>query len=149
MKSEWLTASGFERASEILLAINTLSIHAKLILAGITDPANPLEIQQARLRLVAFLEGLKALVENTEKDHTKVITGTDPRFSELALHYLEERRRVPSRSIFFSLPIGRVEELIQSEQEHELRSQVECLETMRAMVEQIAQTDFAGIFDDE
>jgi hypothetical protein len=59
VNSDWLTASSFERASEIISAINLLSIHSKLTLAGVDDPADPFDIGEARAKLVAFLAELQ------------------------------------------------------------------------------------------
>ena len=48
MKNDWLTASSFERTHEIVSAINTLSIHAKLVLAGIDDSTNQEEVEKLK-----------------------------------------------------------------------------------------------------
>lgn len=149
MKSEWLTAASFERASEILSAISTLSIHAKLQIARVQDPTPLSEVEQARMRLVEFLQGLQTLVERAERDRDKIIVGADPRFGEFALQYLSEKRRLPLRSIFFRLPLSQIEELIKSDRSEDLPDLVACLESLRGMVEQFAQVDIAAIFDEE
>lgn len=148
MKSEWLTASSFERAFEIVSAINTLSIHAKLKLAGIDDPVDPLEVERARPRLLEFLAALRALVENTEKDQSKIIVGADPTMGELALEYLNEKGRLPPRSMLYTLSLTQLEELVRSERNEDSKDLVECLESLRDLVENYAQADVSRIFDE-
>ena len=149
MKNDWLTASSFERAHEIVNAINTLSIHAKLALARVADPGDPIEVETARTKLRNFLDKLDLLMQSAENDQTKIIVGTDPRFGELALQYMTEKRRLPPRSRLYTLSITELGELVQSEQIDDMEELVECLESLRLMLEQYAQTDVAGIFGDE
>lgn len=71
-----LAASSFEQAHEVASAINTLSIHAKLRLEGIADPAHPADIEQARRRLLGFLARLRTVVREGEVDGG--VVGADP-----------------------------------------------------------------------
>lgn len=149
MKSEWLTASGFEMASEILLAVNTMSIDAKLKLSKSENPTPASEVAQARRRVVKFVHDLQSLIDQKETDPFQIVARADPRLSDLASQYMLERSKVPARSILFSLPMSRIEELIQSEDESNLKDQIACLATLRTLVEQGAQMDISDIFDGE
>lgn len=149
MKNDWLTTSSFERAFEIVSAINILSIHAKLKIANAADPANSEEIKKAQYTLSKFLEALASLVENTQKNQSGIILGTDPRFSELALHYMSEQHRLPPRSILFTFSMKQLDELVKSQKAEDMPTLIECLTSLRVMIEQYTQTDIAGMFGDE
>ncbi len=149
MKNDWLTTSSFERAFEIVSAINILSIHAKLKIANAADPTNIEEIKNAQIILSKFLDALASLIENSQKDQSGIILGTDPRFSELALHYMAEQHRLPPRSVLFTFSIKQLDNLIKSQRTEDMPTLIECLTSLRSMIEQYTQTDIAGMFGDE
>jgi len=149
VKNDWLTASSFERTFEIMSAINTLSIHAKLRLAGIDDLADPSEVQKAQVKLAAFLEELQNLIQNAEKNQTGLMVGTDPRLGELTLQYMAERRRLPPRSLLYTLSLTQISKLVASEQSEDLPKLIECLQSLRSLFERYAHADVAGMFGDE
>lgn len=149
MKNDWLTTSSFERAFEVVSAINILSIHAKLTRDSTKNPIDIVEVKKARTRLLTFLEALQALMDNAEKDQGGIVVGADPRLSELALHYISEQRRLPPRSLLYTLSITQLENIIRSDKAEDMPTLVGCLESLRSLVEQYAQADIAGMFGDE
>lgn len=149
MKNDWLTTSSFERSFEIVSAINILSIHAKLRMAKASDPVNLETIKKAQSILSKFLEALASLIESAQKDQSGVILGADPRFGELALHYMSEQHRLPPRSILFTFSIEQLNELIKSKKTEDLPTLIECLTSLRSLIEQYTQTDITGMFGDE
>lgn len=149
MNSDWLTASSFERSSEVMSAINVLSIHAKLTLAGVDDPTDLAEISKAKARLVRFLEELRRLVDGAGQTQANLMVGTDPRLGELALEYIGERKRLPPRALLYTLSLAQLSALVESDSAEDVPKLVECLESLRSLFEQHAHTDIAGIFGDE
>lgn len=149
MKNDWLTTSSFERAFDVVSAINILSIHAKLTKAGMKNPTTNSKIKNAQTKLLAFLDALQTLISNTEKDQSGIIVGADPRLGELALFYMSEQRRLPPRSHLYTLSINELEKIILSDNKEEMNTLISCLESLRSMMEQYAQTDIAGMFGDE
>lgn len=149
MKNDWLTTSSFERSFEIVSAINILSIHAKLKMAKASDPVNLETIKKAQSILSKFLEALASLIESAQKDQSGVILGADPRFGELALHYMSEQHRLPPRSILFTFSIEQLNELIKSKKTEDMPTLIECLTSLRSLIEQYTQTDITGMFGDE
>jgi hypothetical protein len=131
-KNDWLAAVGFEQAHEVASAINTLSIHAKLLLAGTRDPTPAQDIQQARQRLASFVERLQAVVKDV-RDKGAVV-GADPQIADVALALLAETRRDPSShghpTLLEDLP-----SLIQSERSQDLPRLVKGLQELRSLVE--------------
>jgi hypothetical protein len=149
VNNDWLTASSFERVSEITSAINTLSINAKLRLACLKDPADPAQVGRAKIRLVAFLGELQKLIDSVGKQQGEVIVGADPRLGELTIQYLAEQRRLPPRAELFTLSLPQLVVLIESDSDDDLSKRVECLESLRSILEQHAHADVAGMFGDE
>ena len=147
-KGDWLAASSFERTHEVLSAINTLSIHAKLHLAGARDPASEEEVKAAREHLLGFLSGLDELLIEAEQEDDRAVVGADPRMVDLARRYLSARKRWPRPSVVFELPIGELSSLVRSEREEDLPRLVECLRGLRMLLEQHSVADTAGILGD-
>ncbi len=149
MKNDWLTTSSFERAFEIVAAINVLSIDAKLTKAHAKNPIDSEEAGNAQSKLLSFLDALETLIEDAKGDQTGIVLGADPRFGELALHYMEEQHRLPPRSVLYTFSIHQLKELIQLHQQENLDTLIECLTSLRSMIEQYSQADIAGLFGDE
>jgi hypothetical protein len=149
VNSDWLTASSFERTAEIMSAINTLSIHAKLTQAGIEDPADPSEVKRSRDKLVAFLDQLRRIIQNSEQQQLNLMIGADPRFGALATQYVVEQRRLPPKAFLYTLSLSQFGELINSERPEEISKLVDCLESLRTLFEQYAHPDVSGMLGDE
>ena len=145
MKNDWLTASSFERTHEIVSAINTLSIHAKLVLAGIDDSANQEEVDKSRGRLLAFLNRFESLLRETELGRDSAVIGTDPRLGDLALRYLSEKRRQPRRSPLYEISLAQLIDLVRTERWEDLPSVISCLRGLRSLVEAHSHADVIGI----
>jgi hypothetical protein len=131
-KNDWLTAVGFEQAHEVASAINTLSIHAKLLLAGARDPTPTQDIQQARQRLISFVERLQSVVKDVRDK--RAVVGADPQMADVVLALLTETRRDPSSRgrprLLDDLP-----SLIESERSADLHLLVKGLQQLRSLVE--------------
>jgi hypothetical protein len=149
VKNDWLTTSSFERAFNVVSAINIVSIHAKLTKAGMKNPIDNAEIKNAQVKIIDFLDTLQSLMNDTEKNQNGIVVGADPRLGELALFYMAERRRFPPRSQLYTISITEFEKIIQSNNKKDMDTLVSCLESLRSIVEQYAQTDIAGMFGDE
>ena len=146
-RRDWLAAASFERTHEIVSAINTLSVHAKLLLSGINDP-DDVAVKQARARLTEFLERVEALLRDAEQNGEGTVVGADPRLGDLALRFLSSKQRLPRQSAIFSTPFDRLRELIASEQADDLQALIPCLHDLRSLVEQHSRADVASILGD-
>src|SRR5260370_37448112 len=98
MNTEWLTAESFELTHAVISAINRLSIHAKLALAGNLEQSSELPLKQARETLRSFLDRLNNIVREIERDHDGPILGADPRMGLLAQRYVSATKHSRSRS---------------------------------------------------
>lgn len=148
MKNDWLTASSFERTHEIVSAINALSIHAKLVLAGIDDSANQEDVEKSRRKLLAFLNRFETLLREAELGRDKAVIGADPRLGDLALRYMSEKRRQPRRSTLYEISLAEMSDLVRSERREDLPSLISCLRGLRSLVEQHSHADVIGILGD-
>ena len=144
MKSDWLTAASFERMHEIVSSINTLSIHAKLTLAGVPDPTPEGQISAARRRLLSLFERLKSVIAAAEQRTDGAVLGADPQLGELALQFLTKREG-GRRPVTPKLSSVKLSHLVRSDQPEDLRRLVPYLEELRALVEAATRGDLAGI----
>src|SRR5260370_20447903 len=87
-KNDWLASQSLERSLDIISAINRISIHAKLRMAGIADTTTPDELNLARRSLTAFLGTLSEVIEKAGGTQDKIAFGADPRFGSLARKFL-------------------------------------------------------------
>src|SRR5713226_6354878 len=96
-----------------------LTIHAKLVLSGVDDPARGMDVQRSRDRLLAFLGQIGTVIENAEQARGAVI-GTDPQLGELALRFLASGSEVLRRSRSPDLPLAKLAALVKSERPEDL-----------------------------
>jgi hypothetical protein len=100
VQKDWLAATSFERRHDLLSAISTLSIHSKLVLADVSDPAASQDIEGARKTLVDFLDGFAPLVDQLQSEAGQPIVGTDPDLTDLVYRFISVwRDRVSSGSV--------------------------------------------------
>ncbi len=143
MTSEWLTAESFERNHRLLSAINTLSIHAKLVRAGISDAPHVGDVEEAREELRHFLDRMGPLVHDVEAHREAPLLGADSRLSSLVRQYATTRSR--SASVLHRLPIEQVAALLVSRQPADQQRLIEYLAALRQLVEQHAHADVVGL----
>jgi hypothetical protein len=143
-----MAASSFGRTREVISAINTISIHSKLVLVNAKDPHNNIELIKAREILSAFLYNFGTLLDNAEQDQDGVIVGSDPRLGELAQVFLSERQHLPQRSELFTLPIQKLIILVKSDRPEDMQELISCLRDLRNVLDQYSHPDAIGILGD-
>lgn len=141
MSASWLSAENFERTQQIISAINTLSVYAKLNAAGIPDEtSDAAEIADARELLRRFFEKFDQVLAKTKGGEKTFVKGIDPRLNSLAQKFEEAQNQYP-RSELFEHPFGKIIELLYSEQTDDLIVLVDCLRGLRELLEQNCRTD--------
>ena len=149
MNAEWLTIQSFQRSQDLLVAINSLSIHAKLRLSGHEDSGRAESVAQAKVFLTTFLEGFEDVLAQAEQADGKPLTGIDPRLRQLAGQFeraKRERRRFRSR--LFTEPLSDVVALLSSTDVEDQKVLVQCLADLRTLIEEHIETDKAQILED-
>ncbi len=148
MNNNWMAASSFGRAYEVISAINILSIHAKLAQIGDNDPQKEEAISKARITLAEFLRNLEKILTDAEKEQDGVIVGSDPRMSELAQTFILEKQSFPQPSDLFRLPLARFQYLLFSEKPGDMPELITLLRDFRTVIEQHSHADVIGILGD-
>lgn len=143
--NKWLNAQSFERAHEIIAAINTLSIHAKLTLAHVDDAPRLQRVAAARKYLLDFINRFEEVIKSTEHSKENVITGADPRFGQLAKNYLSGKSQWPNPSALYSSSFPELRNMLTSERTESLERLIQLLHDLRSLVEQHAHADIIGI----
>ena len=145
MSASWLSTENFERTHQIISAINTLSVYAKLTAAGIADDTtNAAEIADARELLKCFFEKFEQVLVKTKGNDKIFVKGIDPRLNALAQKFETAHNQYP-RSTLYELPFGKIAELLYSEQPEDLTVLVDCLRGLRGLLEQNCRTDISNL----
>lgn len=148
MKNRWLSASNFERMHEIISAINTISVNAKLSLAGVQEPVAENELTKAQGLLGDFLSQFFTQLQTTEQNADGTIVGNDPRVGELLESYLVEKKRSPTTSGLYTTSPGELLNLVKTATKEDYPRLIECLRDLRTLLEQHAQVDINNILGD-
>ncbi len=146
--NDWLIAQSFEQAHEVVSAINTLSIHAKLASAGVDDSSRSTEVCKARERVLTFLDRLQAVVEEAEKHRDGAIVGADPRLGKLAKRFLSLKGKWPRAAGLYNASLPQARALIQSEAVKDQEELINFLRDLRSLLEQHAHADIVRILGD-
>jgi outer membrane murein-binding lipoprotein Lpp len=87
MSDAWQLAESFERTRHLIAAINTVSVHTKLSLAGVADPQKVEDVASATSHLRTFLEKLAGDLSQFDKDASSPVTGATARANLLAKQF--------------------------------------------------------------
>ncbi|MDE2125243.1 MAG: hypothetical protein KGJ62_01490 [Armatimonadetes bacterium] len=145
MNTQWLTAESFELNQAVISAINRLSIHAKLSLAGSGDAASAESLTAARRTLEEFLDRFGPLVRDIERDEEAPIVGAAPRLGILAQRYVRARRGALITAPFQTVSLEELKSLLDSDRPDDQRVLVGCLRELRTLVEEHAHADDIGV----
>lgn len=145
MSNSWLAAESFDRGQRLIQATNRLSIQVKLMLVGVQDDERAAAAEQARDELRAFLGDFVGWIAEAEQAPTSLVMGIDPRLHQLVRTIVSQRHRWPPRSLFYQLPMEQVRELLDATTPHELQQLLECLQELRAVLEDHLHADVVGL----
>ena len=145
VSKEWLSAHSFERLHRLISAINTISIHTKLEMAGMDDSSRVSGAEEARNDLLNFLEGLEPILSNVERDPDRVAIGVDPRLGALARGFVDIRRHRPRVSALASISLTQLRQLLTSDDPKVRGRLITCLRDLRRLLEQHAHADIISI----
>ena len=144
-KTERLVAQSYERAHEVISAINTLSIHTKLVHAGVDDASRRGDVAKATTVLVAFLDRLATVVTDSEHHRAGTVLGADPRLAQLARKFLAMKGQWPRPEALYSVSFDELRQLLAYERREDMPRLIGYLRDLRALVEQHAHADIVGM----
>ncbi len=146
MSTEWLAIQSFQHDQDVLTAINTLSIHIKLELAGFLDDKRTEVANEARSKLSSFLKELETIVPEPGQTVAEPVLGTDPRLRQLAKNFTAAKRdRSRFRSILFRDTLSHAQQLLYSNEKADQELLIKCLEELRMLVEEHIYADTVRI----
>jgi len=147
-KNDWLASQSLERSLDVISAINRISIHAKLRLAGIADTTSPDELNSARRSLTAFLGTLSEVIEKAGGTQDKIAFGADPRLGSLARMFLVLPGQ-PTGAVSYRLEdLKDLKALLDAGDSADDEALVRSLTYFRSILEQHAQADAAVVFNE-
>lgn len=135
MKPKERAVQSFHENQKILFAINTLSIHTKLEIAGHSDMNRAKEIPQAKEVLRLFLTELEPQVQRTEEAETKPLLGVDARRRQLVKNVVAARRN-RIRSSFLRGKLSDAAQLLYSDKTEDKEDILLVLEELRMLLEE-------------
>lgn len=149
MKNDWLAATHFERMQETISAINSLSIHAKLTLAGIANPMPSREVEQARERLAGLLTNLENVARRAAVDRRDTVVGTDPWLRSVALEFMSDDGWPDGRPEPREQGLDQVKDLVHSERLDDLQRLIPVLDKLRSVIVEQTQGDVASVLGND
>lgn len=150
MSTEWLAIQGLQQDQDLLAAINTLSIHTKLRLAGVADDEQKAkDVAEAQQELTSFLETMEGVFDQVERIEKGALIGLDPHWRNLVRSFVAARRdRHRFRSKLFEGRPSTVVDLLESTGREDQERLVEVLSDLRNLVEEHAHKSTHQILGD-
>lgn len=146
MSTQWLTVRSFQQSQELLAAINALSIHLKLQLAGVKDQEREDEARNSRDVLRAFLGELDAFIVAVGDKGSRPVTGADARTRQLARSFVQARRDPGHyRSMLFRNSPAHVRDILDSVDPKDQQVLLESLDELRSLLEAHIHNDTSKI----
>ncbi len=147
-KNDWLASQSLERSLDIISAINRISIHSKLQLAGMKDAATSEELSSARSVLTNFLGVLSELIERADETEDKIAFGADPRLSNLARKFLVHPAQNAGSVLYRADDLKELKALLEERNAVNHEALIKGLAYFRSVLEQHAQADAAIVFNE-
>ena len=142
MSEAWLPVLNFERTGSLLGAINALTIHHKLLLAGREDRSRDEEARRAAELIRRFLSRVISVAAANRVQDNLPTLGADPRLARLI-------SSSPGDSGFGLRELAtEVIALLDLPDAAAQRSLVSALSELRTLLERQVQNDAAGIVGD-
>ncbi len=147
-KNDWLVSQSLERSLDIISAINRVSIHSKLLLAGMEDTTTPDEVDAAWKVLTGFIKKLNDLIEKAAESQDRIAFGADPRLSSLARKFLAHPAQGVGTVAYGAEELKELKTLLEEGDAAKHKVLVEELARLRSVLEQHAQADAAIVFNE-
>lgn len=142
MNNQWLSIQSFLQDQELLEAINTLSIHTKLNLAGDPDEERIAKVTKAKEILKDFLKSFNIIISQSDAKAERPILGVNHRLRQLVDAFNSARQdSIRFQSLLFTESPGSVLKLLKSHNETDKQALVRCLKELRVLIEEHVDTD--------
>ena len=140
MKSKERAIQSFQENQNLISAINTLSIHIKLKIAGHSDLNREEATQNSWEELRAFLKELNPQVQRAEVDN-KPLLGVDPRRRQFVRHLIAAKHNSRISSPFLLNKLEESRQFLHSDVEADKQAILLFLEELRMLLEEHIASD--------
>lgn len=141
MKPKELAVQSFHENQNLLSAVNTLSIHTKLEMAGRSDRNGAKVIAEAKETLNTFFKELDVIVERAEKTETKLLLGVDARRRQFVSNFIAAKRNYRIQSASLRGKLSDVAQLLYSDKDADKQDILLVLDELRMLLEEHIASD--------
>lgn len=145
MNSQWRAIQSFQENQNLISAINTLSIHIKLEMAGHSDFNKADTVSQAREKLCTFLAELDTQVQRVEVENVPLL-GVDPRRRQFVNHLIDAKNSYRISSPFLLEKLSGGQHLLYSDTEKDKKEVLCLLDDLRMLLEEHLGSDVEQLF---
>ena len=146
MNSQWRAVQSFQESQNLISAINILSIHIKLEMAGRSDLDGAKTVAEAKDTLNTFFKELDAMVERAEKTGNKPLLGVDMRRRQFVRNFIDAKRNYGIQSTPLLGKLSDVAQLIYSDKDADKQDILLVLEELRKLIEEHIASDVQQLF---
>lgn len=145
INSKWRTVQSFQENQNLISAINTLSIHIKLEMAGYSDLNRVEAVPKAKKELCEFLTELDSQVQRAEVEN-KPLLGVDPRRRQFVKHLIAAKQSNRIHSPFLLNDLLEGVQLLHSDAETVKQDILNFLEELQMLLEEHIGSDVQQLF---
>ena len=145
MNSQWRAVQSFQENQNLISAINTLSIHIKLEMAGHSDLSREKDIRKAKEELGTFLKELNPQVQRAEVEN-KPLLGVDPRRRQFVKHLITAKQNDRIHSPFLLDKLSEGVQLLRSDAKADKQEILLFLQELRMLLEEHIGSDVQQLF---
>lgn len=136
MKPKELAVQSFHENQKLLSAVNAVSIHTKLEMAGRSDLNSTETIAEAKDTLNTFFKELDVIVQRAEKAGTKPLLGVDARRRQFVRNFIDAKRNYRIQSPSLRGKLSDIAQLIHSDKDTDKQDVLLVLEELRMLIEE-------------
>ena len=136
MRPQELAVQSFHENQKLLSAVNTVSIHIKLEMAGHADLKSAKVVTEAKEVLNSFFKELDIIVQRAENAETKHLLGIDARRREFVKNFIAAKRNYRIRSPALLGKLSETTQLIYSDRKVDKQNILIVLEELRMLLEE-------------
>ena len=144
MKPQELAVQSFHENQKLLSAVNTLSIHTKLEIAGHSDFNDEKTVAEAKNTLRSFLMELENQVQQAEIEKQPLL-GIDQRRQQFVRHFIEARRNSRIQSSPLCDKLSGVIDILRSDRKAAKQAILPVLEELRKLIEEHLESDVSQL----
>ena len=136
MKPKELAVQSFHENQKLLSAVNAVSIHTKLEMAGRFDLNSTETIAEAKDTLNTFFKELDVIVQRAEKAGTQPLLGVDARRRQFVRNFIDAKRNYRIQSPSLRGKLSDIAQLIHSDKDTDKQDVLLVLEELRMLIEE-------------